>query len=401
MAKAAKALEHFGNISHLSQGIHKPVDTVSTWSMQSTAVSGITDSTQECHGHGGITGNLGDNPVATSSSESTMALSNHEYDTRCIEHDSRTSSPVSDVVGHKRKWHNLLASSPFNKDIMSATSLHYFANEMDEAGAGIRRLVACSFMQANDSSSIASVSETKFHLLLLALLENLNGPQRNKLMTLFQYMHDHPNSFNHTRIPTTISDTNKIYMAGVHSMSYNLPHPKVFTIGNHACVSLRDVIAHQLSHGMEFDNMSCPGNSTQSTGTEVHNTITATKAAHDICAQVRVLPGLPTDTTVLYVTFWSDDFVVSHIKNRRSVWLHTVTVCPPNHEVTSARYTHALAIGLKGVDHEPVLSQFHDELRILNKCNSFVEDARSSLEGLGKDIGRFPKRMLVFEDGCY
>lgn len=136
----------------------------------------------------------------------------------------------------------------------------------------------------------------------------------------------------------------------------NIPHPKVFTKDDHACVSLKDIIAHQLAYGMELDTITeCLKNkSTYCIATSI--------AAQNIYEETKSQTGVPENTLNLYVIFWSDDFEVTNIKKRQSVWVHTITIFPPAEYSTSARYTHALSLGMKGVNHDSIIEMYHNEL---------------------------------------
>ena len=75
------------------------------------------------------------------------------------------------------------------------------------------------------------------------------------------------------------------------------------------------------------------------------------------------------DPMILYLLFWSDDFEGSMLrKNKNSVWLKLVTICPPHDQATSTKFTYAVAIGLKGSEHDEINKLHNAELEQLNKC---------------------------------
>ena len=55
-----------------------------------------------------------------------------------------------------------------------------------------------------------------------------------------------------------------------------------------------------------------------------------------------------------------DDFQLT--SNQKSVWVMTVTICPPKGMAASPRYTFPISIGKKGADHSSVLSAFFNEI---------------------------------------
>ena len=139
----------------------------------------------------------------------------------------------------------------------------------------------------------------------------MTDSQRNKLMTIFDQILTQKNLFEHTRLPITMSDINRFYLTGINSIKSNIPHPHVFIKDGHACVSLREVIAHQLAHGMEFDNISTQIHKSSDEG----NSIVTSNAAKCIFDSIDENEKNTSNILLLYVMFWSDDFEVSHIKN--------------------------------------------------------------------------------------
>jgi hypothetical protein len=72
------------------------------------------------------------------------------------------------------------------------------------------------------------------------------------------------------------------------------------------------------------------------------------------------------DIRVLYIMIWSEDFQPSQLKqSERSVWLLTVTVCPPHHLCTSPFYTFTVAMGTKSQNHENIINRLMNKIRQL------------------------------------
>ena len=58
---------------------------------------------------------------------------------------------------------------------------------------------------------------------------------------------------------------------------------------------------------------------------------------------------------IFYVTLWSDDFEGAMLrKNKKSIWVKTITIFPPSNQKTSTKYTYVLAIGHKGTNHDEI-----------------------------------------------
>ena len=70
--------------------------------------------------------------------------------------------------------------------------------------------------------------------------------------------------------------------------------------------------------------------------------IKATKEAHDIRLSVMEEDLHNMKPMILYITLWSDDFEVNNTRKSHSVWIQTVTICPPPDDVTSSKYTYLL-----------------------------------------------------------
>ena len=49
---------------------------------------------------------------------------------------------------------------------------------------------------------------------------------------------------------------------------------------------------------------------------------------------------------IFYVIFWSDDFEgAMFCKNKNYVQIKTINICPLQDQITSSRYTYAVALG--------------------------------------------------------
>ena len=78
--------------------------------------------------------------------------------------------------------------------------------------------------------------------------------------------------------------------------------------------------------------------------------ISACPQAMEMCTDVTVSSDITEDPMILYLLFWSDDFEGSMLrKNKNSVWLKTVTICPPHDQVTSTKFTYIIPLVVKGL----------------------------------------------------
>ena len=75
-----------------------------------------------------------------------------------------------------------------------------------------------------------------------------------------------------------------------------------------------------------------------------------------------------TKTSIGWVSFWSDSFLKSFIKQKdNSVWLYCATISPPMEDRSKGIYTQVLAIGKSGQDHTAVVDNFYNEIKELEK----------------------------------
>ena len=75
-----------------------------------------------------------------------------------------------------------------------------------------------------------------------------------------------------------------------------------------------------------------------------------------------------TKTSIGWVSFWSDSFLKSFIKQKNySVWLYCETISPPMEDISKGIYTQVLAIGKSGQDHTAVVDHFYNEIKELEK----------------------------------
>jgi hypothetical protein len=69
-----------------------------------------------------------------------------------------------------------------------------------------------------------------------------------------------------------------------------------------------------------------------------------------------------------YLYFWSDSFLRCFIKQKdNSVWILTVTICPPYSKRWSGKYTYVLAMGKSSLDHTPIIDLFYEELKVIKQ----------------------------------
>ncbi len=253
--------------------------------------------------------------------------------------------------------------------VLPIRSQYYFTDGACQAGDDLRQIVSDAFTHTHNIEPLSdcTAEESHLHLLLLQLLKSMSSPHQAILVEILLLIQKNPDVCTTTRIPTNINDINRFYMNGKLSLSNSIPHAKVNVHDDHAYVKLYDVIAHLVAHGIEFDSLSLAQSEVSSMASVL--TISDSEAAKEIVTNISNNIAPDVRPLILHISLWSDDFEVTYVKSTNSVWVHTVTVCPPKGQNSSARYTHTLALGRKGNDHESILALFHSELKQLANIN--------------------------------
>ena len=72
---------------------------------------------------------------------------------------------------------------------------------------------------------------------------------------------------------------------------------------------------------------------------------------------------------ILYVNFWSDisEGTMLH-KNKTSVLMQTITICPPQDQITSSKYTYVIDLERKEFDHDKINLIHNNKLQQLAQC---------------------------------
>ncbi len=168
------------------------------------------------------------------------------------------------------------------------------------------------------------------------------------------------------RFPETFAEAQKKFTRGAHSIYKNFPAPQVKTKHGHAYVSLRETIeimaAHHGRFSFQWDADREEWNREGLNGTKAMDSLRM-----DILEAVKVGPNgeeFAKKCSIGYVYFWSDSFLRCFIKQKdNSVWILTVTICPPYIERWSGNHTYLLAMGKSSLDHSPIIDHFNEEVK--------------------------------------
>lgn len=234
-----------------------------------------------------------------------------------------------------------------------------FMSNMEQFGKGYQQLVSKAVVKVAHIDT--SYNETKYHLDVATFCQTLDQGQRNHFGRIMNQTMD-PNTFKATKPPKSLQDINAFYIKGKTSIFNAIPTPQILTSTDHAYVTITSVIEYFLAYGYDADYMKHTDNLANKKG------ISACNQAVQIRQEVAktFYEEVP---LIFYVTFWSDDFEGAMLrKNKKSIWIKTITICPPSNQTTSTKYTYVLAIGRKGSNHDEINVLHNDELYKLQQC---------------------------------
>ena len=234
-----------------------------------------------------------------------------------------------------------------------------FTSNMEKFGKGYQQLISKAVLKVAHIDT--SYNETKYHLDVATFCQTLDQGQRNHFGRIMNQTMN-PNTFQSTKPPESIQDINAFYIKGKTSIFNAIPTPKILTSTHHAYVTVTSVIDYFLAYGYDADYMKHTDNIANKKG------ISACNQAIQIRQEV-AKTSYKEVPLIFYVTFWSDDFEGAMLrKNKKSIWVKTITICPPSNETTSTKYTYVLAIGRKGTNHDEINVLHNTELYKLQKC---------------------------------
>lgn len=165
-------------------------------------------------------------------------------------------------------------------------------------------------------------------------------------------------------IPEDEKDLRRLYLDGKHSIVDNLPIPKIHDdVPGHAFICLCDCIKDFLSH-QGPDSVEAITEETAASNENCVSFTCQSRRAKEILANAKQHAEHHVATRL---DFWSDDFEPNSFSktNRNSVWLKTFTIGTLNEQGQAARATYPIAVGSKGVDHDPIERKFNNELKLL------------------------------------
>ena len=304
-----------------------------------------------------------------------IPINNDHSESESMDHDSLDNLVLENI-------YPLQDSNNFAHD--NSISSNFLKNEINNTFSGLRIMINNAFSGTSSSTNPeCSLEEINFHLHGLKFTMSMSQKQRfyftyhNSLLLSALKVNNSlsDDAFKCSRPPLDIYDINMFYYSRKTSIYKNIPHPQVFCLHNHACVSIKDIIIHMFAFGLEIDGMilntSLSTNNSPLIGPQ--KDVLACKQSMEIREKVRSRLRSHRQSIsplIVYITLWSDDFEPNNvIKHKRKSWLKTITIAPPEHSKVSHHYNYIIAIGSSKHNHEPIHAHFCDELKDLQKIN--------------------------------
>lgn len=375
--------------------------------------------------------------LSVSSSESSESESWSSDDDFPMEKDETPKSLADDIPGvtipnvaednARYLYGDFAFLKPPNSEYRDNNQLYFYEqyrarelNENDGTG-GYRSLCyrATAGRDITDASQLASDRFSKLMFRLNSALLSAEGSTGALVMELVESMCDEFQQFVDDKLgdntvpvvpehfPQSFVDARRIILDGRSSVMENFPAPKVFVIGQHACVSLKETIQHMAGHRGSFDFAYDARTQKRSTD-GLNGTKAAGRVIIEVMDFVKQNNGDPR-TSIGIMTLWSDSYLQSFIKQKdQSVWLLTVTISPPKGDISKGTYTQVLAIGKKSQDHTDVINHYWEEIKNLQKgfdcylaCSNSIEKVAFGLAYWSTDR---PERQYVLNtlgEGTY
>ena len=371
-----------------------------------TKVPQLSRHARNCHGiSGAATSNTSNTTPSTSRAESPAFEDTTGDNLFEVEVSDPTHSayPVCEVESTSSNQFHCVASAsiidvPEMKGLNSLSE-KYFKHQFIDKQGGLAHVVAMSQFQVElyrPSQNIAT-PEIQYHLDFCMLVSKLSRADRSLLADVIKQTvsittdritspasSSSDGVYKATAIATTAEQIRSTYVHGKYAMLQNLPRPQVTSFDGHGYVSLRECISDILAHGLDLDDIV-----SQSENPLVAK-LSECKVSQSIFDNASLRNVGTEQPIVLYFNEWSDDFDPSSSStrnNRGSVWMKSVTISPPSHQLHSLQYTYPIAIGKKASSHESVEERFASEVIELSSgdnnwfyCESLKKSVRVHVE---------------------
>ena len=307
------------------------------------------------------------------------------YDQLVSIYDSRSDKEKRD--GRRRKDFIKISQAALYFAQKSLVMTH---DATDHLG-GFRGLVSRSMFQNMELKHLmANRDESEVMFLYLKLMMDLKQQSKESFITyetkkakLLGY--DRSESSCNIPFPGSIAEVRAKILTGEKSILKNFPVSRVFNIGNHACVSLRETIcmmaAHQGGFQWAWDGLKKEFNTEGLNGTKSVRKLIK-RVRRELKKQGHNDKKIQ-ETSIGYFYLWSDSFLKCFVKQKdNSVWIMTVTVSPPFQDTSTGRFTYVIAMGKSSEDHTGVVEHFHREVQELLKGFEVYDATTNSIRSV-------------------
>ncbi len=167
-------------------------------------------------------------------------------------------------------------------------------------------------------------------------------------------------------VPVNKQTADSVFLGGKFGIMSNLPCPKTYNVGGHACMKIEDIIAHHLAQGRSIEFTVTPSQRRRKGRGRRYHHMHGCKAMHAIIKVIDELNGGNDDYYIGYFTTWSDSFLRSYVKQKfNNVWMYTITLPNPDGNSLSPYHTYCIAVGQGKLDHTCVIDFYAQEVESL------------------------------------
>ena len=250
------------------------------------------------------------------------------------------------------------------------SSATFFEQEFYQDAGGMTNLVGRT-IYGSDSIRSLYFEVLIFSGIFATLYSTMTDSTAMLLGTILHYIHEHrlpsTGSIPSLVTPRSLYDLTRMFGHSKKSLTNQLPMPKVEDIDEHAYVSPMEAVKDLLAFGKDISFL-------DSRSTETHPNSPRGK---EIMSYVRWLtssplqdPDLPCRVIPLYL--WEDDLDPSGVKkNRHNVWVHLLTIGPPEAKIHGNQNTYIIGLGPATSQHSTLERRLYDDYNQLARINMF------------------------------
>ena len=252
-------------------------------------------------------------------------------------------------------------------------SMQYYEQQL--RGNGATYLVQQANNDIVPESIKITTDEVMFQIQMSKFVSNLGVTDQNAFANILGRIHDlyisdkSKSIEKKCRYPSTRREFRKLYTEYNTSINNKLPRPQVRLRGVHSYLSIGECISHTMLNC--DDNIADVGTWVKTNIKEnsifncprIKEIVNNAKIRYKDQPSLFLIPVIP-----LFLIIWSDDFDpnTSSKKNRKSIWIKTMTLFYMNDTGERISTTFPICFGPKGSNHDDVEELLYNELRSLS-----------------------------------